>query len=346
MKAAVYRGPGVVEWSSWPDPTAGPGELVLRVRGCALCGTDIAKIREGRVAPPAVFGHEVVGEVVAVGPGVTRFEVGDRLVVAHHVPCFSCHYCRRGSPSMCRSFKEVNLDPGGFAEFLRVPAPNVRHAAFRVPKSVSDETAVWCEPLACCLRAVERARTHACGAGTRPGDTALVVGLGSIGCLLVQLLRRTGVRVLALEPLAPRCAFATRFGAEAYSELAALAEAVGDATGGRGVDLVFITAGGADVLASLAPLVRDGGAFHYFAGGAGDALPLSLNALYHRELTLTATYAASPAELGEAFELLVRGGVLVEPLVTHRLPLSELAEAVRLTLSRQALKVFLTGAGS
>jgi len=339
MKAAVYRGPGVIEWSSWPDPVAGASELVLRVRGCGLCGTDIAKIQEGRISPPAVFGHEVVGEVVAVGEGVTRFEAGDRLVVAHHVPCFSCHYSRRGSPSMCRSFKEVNLDPGGFAEFLRVPAPNVRHATFRVPKSVSDETASFTEPLACCLRAVKRARAE-------PGDTALVVGLGSVGCLFVQLLNRAGVRVLGSERLADRCAQGARFGAEAYREPRALADAVSDATGGRGVDQVFITAGGADVLSSLVPLVRDGGALHYFAGGVGDALPLALNRLYHRELSLIATYSSSPAELGEAFELLVRGEIRVEPLVTHRLPLSRLAEAVQLTLSRQALKVFLTGVTS
>ena len=314
MRAAVYRGPGIVEWSNWPDPTAGPGEIVLRVRGCGLCGSDIAKIQEGHVAPPAVFGHEVVGEVVALGAGVTRFEVGDRLVVAHHIPCFSCHYCRRGSPSMCRSFKEVNLDPGGFAELLRVPAPNVRHASFRVPKSLTDEAASFTEPLACCLRA--------------------------------QLLNRAGVRVLASEPLAARCALGTRFGAEAYREPERLADAVSEATDGRGVDLVFVTAGGTGLLASVAPLVRDGGALHYFAGGPGETLPLPLNTLYHRELTLTATYSTSPAELGEAFELLVRGKIEVEPLVTHRLPLSQLAEGVKLALSRQALKVFLTGATS
>lgn len=343
MKAAVYRGPGIVEWSAWPDPTAGLGELLLRVRGCGLCGSDIVKIQEGRAAPPAVFGHEVVGEVVAMGAGVTQFELGDRLVVAHHVPCFSCHYCRRGSPSMCRSFKEVDLDPGGFAEVLRVPAPNVRHASFRVPKSLSDEAASFTEPVACCLRAVKRAGTHASGAGTRPGDTALVVGLGSVGCLLAQLLNRAGVRVLASEPLAERCALGARFGAEAYSEPERLADAVSEATDGRGVDLVFMTAGGAGGLSTVAPLVRDGGALHYFAGGPGEALPLPLNALYHRELTLTATYSTSPAELGEAFELLVRGKIQVEPLVTHRLPLSQLAEGVKLALSRQALKVFLTG---
>ncbi|MFQ5520605.1 MAG: alcohol dehydrogenase catalytic domain-containing protein [Candidatus Methylomirabilia bacterium] len=336
MNAAIYRGAGLVEWGFWPEPTVGPGELLLRLRGCGLCGSDITKIREGRVPPPAVFGHEAVGEVALAGAGVTAFVVGDRLVVGHHVPCFTCHFCRRGSPSMCSEFKSINLDPGGFAEYCRVPAPNVRHAAFRVPRECSDEVVSFTEPLACCLRAVKRARLL-------PGDSAVVVGLGSIGCLLVQLLKSAGVRVLAAEPIEERHRLACRFGVEVYREPDRLAEAVREATDGRGVDVVLITAGGAAVLTSLASLVRDGGAFHYFAGGPGETLPISVDSLYHRELTVTATYSASPAEFGEAFELLVRGHVHVEPLVSHRLPFSELAEGVRLVASRQAVKVFLTG---
>ena len=148
--------------------------------GCGLCGSDIAKLMSGRAAPPAVLGHEVVGDVLEAGAGVSRFAPGDRVVVAHHVPCFQCHYCRRGSPSMCRLFKRINLDPGGFAERVRVPAPNVEHATFAIPADVPDETASFTEPLACCLRAVKRC-------GTEAGDTVVVVGLGSIGCLLSGL---------------------------------------------------------------------------------------------------------------------------------------------------------------
>jgi len=181
VKAAVYTGPGAIELREWPDPAAGPGELLIRMRGCGLCGSDIAKFVSGARAP-AVFGHEVVGEVARVGAGVTRFAAGQRVVVAHHVPCFDCHYCRRGSPSMCPHFKRVNLDPGGFAELVRVPAPNVEHATFALPAELSDETASFTEPLACCLRALRRA-------GVAAGDTALVVGLGSIGCLFAQALR-------------------------------------------------------------------------------------------------------------------------------------------------------------
>lgn len=339
MKAAVYLAPGQVALSEWPTPSIGAGELLLKVRGCGLCGSDIAKIRSGRVPPPAVFGHEVVGDVVALGPGAGGFEVGDRLVVAHHVPCFACHYCRRGSPSMCRSFKTENLDPGGFAEFLRVPAPNVRYAAFKVPKTLSDEAASFTEPLACCLRAVKRARAH----GLAAGDVAWVIGLGSVGCLFVQLLRGAGVEVLGSDPLAARVTLGLKFGAEAFGTPDAVGERARELTDGRGVDLVIATAGGASVLAPAASVVRDGGAVHYFAGGEGDDLPLPLDELYHRELTLTATYSSSPAELGEAFELLVQGEVQVDGLITHRLPLSRLADGVALTVLREAIKVFVTG---
>ncbi|MEK6664802.1 MAG: alcohol dehydrogenase catalytic domain-containing protein [candidate division NC10 bacterium] len=336
MNAAVYMAPGVVALGEWPMPVIGAGELLLKVRGCGLCGSDVVKIRSGRVTPPAVFGHEVVGDVVAVGGGAGGFEVGDRLVVAHHVPCFACHYCRRGSPSMCRSFKTANLDPGGFAEFVRVPAPNVRHAAFKVPKTLSDEAASFTEPLACCLRAVKRA-------GVLSGDVAWVIGLGSVGCLFVQLLHRAGARVLGSDPLAARVALGQKFGAEAFQTLEALGERARELTDGRGVDLVLVTAGGAPVLRPAAAGVRDGGAIHCFAGGEGEELPLSLDALYHRELTLTATYSSSPAELAEAFELLVQGQIQVDGLITHRLPLSRLAEGVALTVEREAVKVFVTG---
>jgi L-iditol 2-dehydrogenase len=332
VKAAVCVA-GAIELREWPEPAPGPGELVLRVSGCGLCGSDILKITAA--APgPAVLGHEVVGQVAAVGPGVRRFAPGDRLVVAHHVPCFDCHYCRRGSPSMCRHFKRVNLDPGGFAELVRVPAPNVEHAAFRLPAEMTDETASFTEPLACCLRAVKRSRVGA-------GDTALVVGLGSIGCLLAQLLASHGARVFASDLLAGRRALGRAMGARVLDTDAALDAALREATEGRGADLVIVTAGGAAVLPAAAARVRDGGTLHYFAGGAGDSLPLPLGTLYHRELTLTATYSSSPAELEAAFALLAAGRIRVDGLISHRLPLGRLGEGVELMRRHEAVKVYV-----
>jgi L-iditol 2-dehydrogenase len=304
------------------------------VRGCGLCGSDILKV-DAATPAPTVLGHEVVGQVAAVGAGPRRFAPGERIVVAHHVPCFECHYCRRGSPSMCRHFKRINLDPGGFAELVRVPAPNVEHAAFRLPADMADETASFTEPLGCCRRAVKRS-------GITAGDTALVVGLGSIGCLLVQLLALEGVRVFASDVLAERRALGRRMGARVLDHDAALDEALREATDGRGADCVIITAGGAAVLPAAAARVRDGGSLHYFAGGAGDGLPLPLAALYHRELTVTSTYSSSPAELAEAFALLSEGRVRVDGLYSHRLPLGRLGEGVELMRRHEAVKVYVT----
>ncbi|HET8577604.1 MAG TPA: alcohol dehydrogenase catalytic domain-containing protein [Methylomirabilota bacterium] len=335
MRAAVYTGPGSIQLRDWPEPAAGPGELLLRVRGCGLCGSDLVKFVSGTVCPPAVFGHEVVGEVIGVGAGVTGFALDQRVVAAHHVPCFRCHYCRRGSPSMCRAFKESNLDPGGFAELCRVPAPNVAHAAFAIPEHLSDEAASFTEPLACCLRAIRRA-------GLGQGDTALVVGLGSIGCLFVQSLRLRRVQVLGSDLVGERRELGRRFGAVVGENEAALDGSLREMTAARGADAVIITAGGAAVLPWAAARVRDGGALHYFAGGSGEALPLALDALYHRELTVTATYSSSPVDLAEAFALLAAGAVSADGLISHRLPLGRLADGIALMRRQEAVKVYVT----
>jgi L-iditol 2-dehydrogenase len=335
MKAAVYAGPGKLQLGDWPEPRIGPGELLVRVNGCGLCGSDILKFTSPATKTPAVFGHEVVGRVVDAGAGVTTFAPGQRVVVAHHVPCFACHYCRRGSPSMCREFKQSNLDPGGFAELCRVPAPNVQSATFALPDTMSDETASFTEPLACCLRAVKRSAAAA-------GDTAIVVGLGSIGCLLARLFEMCGARVFGADLLPTRRALGRAAGARVFDAETDFDAALRDSSRGRGADIVMLTAGGSALLPWAASRVRDGGQIHYFAGGAGESLPLPLAQLYHRELTLTATYSSSPAELREAFRLLADGAVRVDGLISHRLPLADLAKGVELMQSQEAVKVYVT----
>jgi L-iditol 2-dehydrogenase len=333
VRAAVFRD-ARLRVEEWPRPAVGPAELLLRLRGCGLCGSDIVKL-VGPIAHPMVLGHEVVGDVVEVGSGVSGFAVGDRAVAAHHVPCGACHYCRRGSGSMCRAFKASNLDPGGFAEYVRVPADNVRYATFRLPASLDDEAASFVEPLACCHRAVRRA-------GVSREDTAVVVGLGSIGCLFVQLLARAGATVIGVDRLPARALLAKRLGATAVGTPDDVAATTRELSERRGADLVVVTAGGAGVLPWAADVVRDGGSIHYFAGGGGDSLPLPLETLYHRELTVTSTYSSSPADLAAAFELLVTGEISVDGLITHRLPLERLEEGVDLMRRHLAVKVLVT----
>jgi L-iditol 2-dehydrogenase len=335
VKAVAYVGQGRLELCDWADPRIGPGELLVRVSGCGLCGSDILKVMSPSTKAPLVFGHEVVGEVAEIGAGVTGLRRGGRVVVAHHVPCLACHYCRRGSPSMCRSFKRSNLDPGGFAELCRVPAANVEHATFALPDAMSDETASFTEPLACCLRAVKRS-------GAAPGDMAIVVGLGSIGCLLARVFALSGAGVFGADLVPARRALGRSAGARVFDDEAELDAALGEATDGRGADIVILTAGGAELLPWAASRVRDGGQLHYFAGGEGESLPLRLADLYHRELTVSATYSSSPTELREAFELLALGKVTVDGLITHRLPLADLAAGVELMRRQEAVKVFIT----
>jgi L-iditol 2-dehydrogenase len=331
MRAAVHAGPGLVRVEDRPTPPIGPGEMLVRVRGCGLCGSDLAKLRL-ETAQPAVYGHEVVGIVAALGAGVEGLEPGDRVVVAHHVPCLACHYCRRGNPSMCRTFKTSNLDPGGFAEYVRVPPENVRHATFRVPDGVPDAVASFTEPLACCLRAIRRA-------DLRPGDGVVVAGLGAMGNLLLQLAARTGAGVIGVDPLADRRALAAGLGALEVVDPAALPERLAVRTAGRGADCVILAVGAPAIVRQAFGWARDGGAVHLFVGDGEESLPIG--DLYRRELTLTATYSSSPGDLAEAFALIAAGGVRVSHLTSHRMPLEQLAEAARLVERREALKVFV-----
>ncbi len=337
MPAAVYVGDGRVEARSLPVPAIGSGELLVALRSCGLCGSDVYKIVHGTVAAPAVLGHEVVGTVVAVGTGVQAFSPGNRVVVSHHVPCGTCHYCRHGNVSMCRAFRESNLDPGGFAAFIRVPQRHVAEVTLPVPDSLADAEAAFTEPLASCLRALKRSPLEA-------GEAAVVVGLGSIGLLFIQLLGLRGARVVGVDPIPERREIARHLGAEAAldptrEDVAAAIRAVSD---GRGADLAVLTAGSAAVLPPALAWVRDGGALCCFAPLAPDAaVPVNLNPLYYRELTLFGSYSPSPADLREALGLLAARRVRAAELITHRLPLSALGEAVALVRQRRALKVIL-----
>jgi L-iditol 2-dehydrogenase len=233
---------------------------------------------------------------------------------------------------MCPAFKRSNLDPGGFAEYVRVPAPNARHATFKVPAGMPDVVASFTEPLACCLRAVRRA-------GLAAGDTVLVVGLGTIGNLLAQLSTRVGARVAGTDLLAERRELARRLGTGSVADPSGVPGMLAELTDSRGADCVFLTVGAPAVVRQAMAWVRDGGAVHLFVG-EGEA-PLSVGELYRRELTLTATYSSSPADLAESFELLGAGLVRVADLCSHRMPLAQLDEAARLMERREALKVFV-----
>jgi L-iditol 2-dehydrogenase len=323
MKAVIRTGPGLAGPVQVTAPAAGPGELLLDLVACGLCGTDLAKIfdPDPRLPQPRL-GHELVGTVRADGPGVDGFRPGQRLVVAHHVPCGECRACRRGAETMCQQFKATHLDPCGFAEIIRVPALHARHTALPLPPGVTDEVGTFVEPLACALRAVKRS-------DPLPGDRFAVFGAGAMGILIGQALRDRSVEPIAIDVSPQRVELAKSFGLSA-----------GPA---EDLDGAILTAVNAATLQAAIRGVRPGGRINLFAGPAGDrSLPIDLDDLYRRELALSSTYSSTPVELREALALLESGRVGVTRLVTHRLPLDRFAEGVELQRSGRAVKVVFT----
>jgi L-iditol 2-dehydrogenase len=339
--AVAYSGEKIcIEDFSLPAP--GTGELVVRVRACGLCGSDLAKMFQQKLSTPTVLGHEIAGEVVQLGTAIDQFRIGDRVVVAHHVPCYGCHYCRHGNYSMCRSFKQSNLIPGGFAEEVLVPGEHVKLTTLRLPKHVSFDEGSFTEPLACCLRALRRWNLQ-------PADVVLIVGLGPMGLLMAQLVQASHSIVLGTDMDEQRLAFATDMGIDAVCSAAdapQLISLVKDLTQSRGCDVVVLTAGHGGTVQDACQWVRDGGTITLF-GNLAQQHPAQLdpNLLYAREITLQGSYSPAPLDLVHALHLIATHAVKVDTLITHRLPLEELPQAVELARTRRAVKAIINPCG-
>ena len=307
-------------------PAAGPGEAVMRVVSSGLCGSDVLEwYRRDKV--PLVLGHEVSGEVVEVGEGVTKLSIGERIVAAHHVPCLDCHYCNNGHESVCDTLRKTNFHPGGLAEYLRLPAINVDRGVFALPPGMSHDEGTFVEPLACVLRA-QRA------GGVGPGKSVLVIGSGISGVLHVALARALGAEFVAATDHVPYRLEAARAAGASITIKAAFDVTVAftDANGGRGADTVILTAGAPSAIEQAFQTIDKGGTIVFFAPAPeGAEVPLPVNDMFWKqEITLTSTYAASPAEHVEAMELISSGRVKVTDFITHTLPLEQAHEGFRL----------------
>jgi L-iditol 2-dehydrogenase len=337
MRAVIFHRHNDIRVEDVPAPAIGEGELLLRVAGCGLCGSDILKIT-GAASPPVSLGHELTGTVVA--SHTPRFATGQRLVVAHHVPCGACAYCLRGSPTMCVQFKASHLDPCGLAQYVRVPAAHVAHTTLPLPDDLGDEAASFTEPLACCLHALDRARLDTV-------EDAVVVGLGAMGLLLLRalLVRRSGARVVGVDPLPDRRDLALGCGAAAAVAPDAgqvFAAVNGRRTEARGADLVALAVGAPSALPTAQAVVRDGGEILVFAAQPDAPVVFDLWDCYHRELRVTTSYSSTPADLRAALDLLAAGRVRADTLISHRLPLAAFHEGVALARTHRALKVYFT----
>lgn len=340
MKAAVYYDTDDIRCEELPRPQIGKGEILVRVRSCGLCGTDIGKIVERTVTPPVVLGHEVAGDVVEVGEGIKNLRSGDRVFVAHHVPCFTCHYCRHGNHSLCQQFRSTNIDPGGFAEYIRVPAPNVEKTTFLLPEDLSYEEASLIESTACCLRAIRRCPIQ-------PGDTVVVVGVGPMGLLNLQLALLLGAgQAIALDLIEQRLEVAKKFGAKHSVNPGREnpLEVVKQLTEGRGADVAVVAVGNTAAIAQAIKLVRGGGTVVLFAESPPrSSLSLDPNIIYHSEVNLIGSYSSTPQGQRIALELIKTGRLRVKELITHRFPLERLSEAVTLAReARESLKIIIT----
>lgn len=318
MRVLMYYSNRDVRVEEMPVPEIGQDELLMRVVASGICGSDVMEwYRRDKV--PLVLGHEVAGEVVEVGEGVDKFKPGDRVAVTHHVPCNTCHYCLNGHHTVCETLlRGTHFHPGGFSEYIRVPAINVDRGAFHIPDGVSYEDASFMEPLACVLRGQRNA-------GLKPGQCVLVVGSGISGLLHVSLARALGAGlVVAADTIPFRLKKAEQMGAD----LALLAndemiESLREANEGRLADLVIICFEGFIPLGLEA--VEKGGTVLFFAGASeGATIPTTINDLFWRtEITLTSTYAGAPYDCSTALKLIKAGTVPVGKTITHRLDMRE-----------------------
>lgn len=332
MRAAVYHGAGRLTIDDHPDPSAGPGEIVIRTRACGICGTDLMEWYQDTKAP-VVLGHEPVGDVVQAGEGAP-FSVGDRVFVHHHVPCLKCDLCLAGRDTLCNRFRATRIDPGGLAELIRVPAENVDIDVHRVPDDMHDEAATLIEPLACILRGQRLA-------GVGLGSRVVVVGAGSMGLMEAELAQVLGAaRVVVIEPNVDRRPAAQALGATVLASCDP--DAVGEALGGELAHQVIVCTHSHAAMNDALHLAGPAGVVQYFAPTPpGELVPLDLGAVFWREVHLQSTYSAGPADIRDALELLATGRVRCEGIVTHHVPFAEVDEAFRLARTGEALKVVI-----
>jgi L-iditol 2-dehydrogenase len=344
MRAAVYRGGASLHLERVPIPEIGPGELLVRVDACGICGTDVKKIQRDLLPGPRIYGHETAGTVVRTGAGVRRFRDGDRVALHHHVPCGNCFYCRERLYAQCPGYKRngttAGFEPagGGFAEFVRVCDWVVERGVVAVPPGVSAVEASFVEPLDTCLKAVERSRLQ-------PGETALVVGQGPVGMLLMQLARWRGARVLASDAMPDRLELSQRLGADrVFDAREDVLDGVREETG-RGVDVAFLAALGQPALDQAIAATRAGGRVLVFAATSpGERAEVDFGALCASEKEILTSYSASIEVQDRAAQLIFEREVRVRELITHRFDLAEAPRAVELA-SRPAagvMKVMLT----
>jgi L-iditol 2-dehydrogenase len=333
MRAVVYRGINDMRVENVPVPQIGPGELLVKIATCGICGTDLKKIHTGSHSAPRIFGHEMAGVIVAVGAGISEYGVGDRVMVFHHVPCEECYYCRKGTPAQCPLYKKVGVTAGfepsggGFAEYIRVMDFVVRYGGVvRVPNEVPFEQAAFVEPVNTVLKGVKML-------DVAPDDTVLVIGQGPIGLMHAVLAGRSGARVLTSDLYPERHAIAARYGLRnpIHAGTENVVERVFAETEGRGADAVVLAVGGTALVRTAMDAARPGGKVMLFAQTQHGEVTIDPAAVCVDEKTLLGSYSSSFGILDEVTDLVFggyRNGFDLTQLISHRYPMEEAVEAI------------------
>jgi L-iditol 2-dehydrogenase len=337
MRVAMYYRNDRVLVEEMPVPEIGDDEILVKVISCGICGSDVLEWYRVKTAP-RVLGHEIGAVIEKTGKGVQGLAVGDRVFVSHHVPCNTCHYCLTGHHTACETLHSTNFDPGGLAEYVRVPAINVDRGTFRLTPELSYEESALIEPLACVVRGQRTA-------GLEPGSTVLVVGSGVAGTLHIQLARATGAgRILATDINEYRLEAAARFGADTTIDASSeVPDLVRESNDGLLADLVVLCTGAEKAIGQALQSVERGGTLLFFAvPPPGKDVPVPMGRFWRDEISIKTSYAAAPADIKRAIQLIRSGRIDAEGMVTHRLPLEEVQEAFRLVSEAgKSLKVLV-----
>lgn len=337
MRVAVYYNNKDVRVEERPIPEIGPDELLLKVRASGICGSDVMEWYRIQKAP-LILGHEVAGEIESVGKNVQRFKPGERVFVSHHVPCNTCRYCLRGQHTVCETLHTTNFDPGGFSEYIRIPALNVDRGVFLLPDEISFEEGAFIEPLACTIRAQRLANL-------KPGDSVLVIGSGMAGILHIALARAIGAaRIFATDVSDYRLTAASQFGADqAFKADIDVPAAIRLANSGRLADLVIVCTGAPSAFLQAFASVERGGTILFFATTpSGYELPIRIADIWRNGIKMLPSYGAAPVDLTTAIDLLRTRRVPVTNMISHRLPLDQASRGFQLVAdARESMKVLI-----
>jgi L-iditol 2-dehydrogenase len=338
MRVALYYGNNDIRLEERPKPKISEGDLLVKIEASGICGTDCLEwYRIDRV--PLVLGHEIAGTVVETGNGVEGFKAGDRVSASHHVPCGECRFCLDGHETVCDTLRKTSFDPGGFSEFVRIPDINVKKGTYLIPERVSFEEATFIEPLACVLRGQRLA-------GFKKGKTVLVIGSGISGLLHIQLARLNGAkRIIATDITGSRLKAAKKFGADHVINAKDYnPDKLKSLNGGFLADYCIICAGAPSAFEQGLRSVERGGTVLIFAAANKDAsFTVPINDIFWRnEVTITSSYAGSPADHREALEKIASHKIKVYDMITHRFGLGETGAGFNLVAeAKDSIKVIV-----